>query len=212
MIFSFDNDFHEYWLGDEKLPSITSVLPYNYNGDNTEAMNRGTAVHRACYHLNMKQEDEIYTDPVILPYLHSDEFMNYIEAFSRFKKERKISGIYDIKTGSPHPCTELQLAAQWLLVMEGKSDKSKEAEQSYEMPMYHPIYKFAGTPDIVEIRYHGDKVVVDGLYALYLHKNGTYKPSDNYIKDARWNSQIFLSFLTTYKWKLGRGLLSTTTR
>lgn len=203
----FNEALHEYRLGGERLPSITSVLPYNYNGGNTEAMDRGTAVHRACYHLNMKQEGEIYTDPIILSYLHSEGFMNYIEAFICFRKEHKISGIYDIKTGSPHPCTELQLAAQWLLATEGLCCDGKKAEQTYEMPMYHPHYRFAGTPDIVDIGYDSNNnAIIGGLYALYLSENGTYKLSNNYIKDARRNSQIFLSFLTVYSWKKARGL------
>lgn len=203
----FEPEYHIYKLDGAQIPSITTVLPYNYHTDNTEAMDKGTAVHRMCYLENMgKDEDIIYCDPLILPYLEDLTFFMYLEAYKDFREKHMLHGIYDIKTGSPHPCTELQLAAQSILVSEGLACQGLTVRSCFESPLYHPQYKFAGTPDIVAIEY-GEKMIKPyPVQALYLSDTGKFKLVDH-SKNLRKNKQIFLSFLTTYKFKKENNLL-----
>ena len=187
--FRFDAETHTYYLDDKVMPSITQVLPYDYPEDNGQ-MAKGTAVHRMCYLFNIGRSDsDILTDSELIPYLQDTLFWMYLEAFKKFRQEHELNGVYDIKSGSPHPCTALQLAGQHLLSTRGLPLRE---ETVFEMPMYHPVYKFAGTPDIV--------AGVNQVYALYLKDTGKYTLV-NHSKDLRKNTQIFLSFLTCHKWR-----------
>ncbi len=188
--FKFAEDTHTYTLDGVVLPSITTVLPYSSYGDNTEAMERGKAVHRACYLANIGKSDiEIMTDTELAIWFQNDNFENYLWAYRDFLDSGSIEGCIDIKSGSPHPTTPLQLAAQNLLVKEAILEIKIPI---FETPLYHQTYKFAGTPDIV--------TNVDRVYALYLKDNGKFKLEDH-TKDLRKNTQIFLSFLTCHRWQ-----------
>ena len=114
--------------------------------------------------------------------------------------------LYDFKTGSPHPCTELQMAGYILLVREGIDKEGKkfierDNKTAYEIILYHPNYNFAGTIDMI---IDDGKETFQG-YALYLKDDGTYKVEDH-SKNYRRNKGIFLSFLVAEQWKLEKGL------
>lgn len=86
--FRFNSESHTYYLDGEVIPSVTQVLPYNYDPDNTEPMERGTAVHRMCHLNNTGVSDKaIMTDPDLMPWFQNEGFMGYLEAFKKFKKE-----------------------------------------------------------------------------------------------------------------------------
>lgn len=115
--------------------------------------------------------------------------------------------IFDFKSGTLHVCTALQLAGYVLLASEGIDAEGKKFidrpdKGAFEIKLYHPIYKFAGTIDMVI----DDKKETIKAFALYLKDNGTYQLEDH-TKDYRKNKQIFLSFLISYQWRQEKGLL-----
>ena len=99
----------------------------------------------------------------------------------------------DLKSGVKNPCSELQLAAYCLLVNEGVAMNPELTFPAYEVAMYHPIYRFAGTVDMVL------SAPAVRAYAIHLQEDGLPKIED-YSKNLRVNAQIFLSFLTAHKW------------
>ena len=194
--FTFDPEGHVYTVNGVALPSVTSVLPYNYRGNNEAAMLKGTYVHDMCrlYLLNNLDEDNL--DPVLVPYL---------DAFKKFLNDSKgmgIEGVIDIKSGSPHPCVELQVPAYIELVNNGIPMSAPEGMPVLEMPFYHPVYQYAGTPDIIIY----DKLPIFEGHGLYLKENGKYSLKPIEIENIRKNLEMFLQFLNTEKWKREKGL------
>lgn len=189
MNFLFDPEKHLYTLGGVQIPSVTQVLPYNYRGNNEDAKQKGSYVHRMIEFKAKGVLDEETLDPQLKPYL---------EAYKRLLNEYRLTGVMDIKSGSPHPCTELQLAGYRLLADEGIPIHPDLVYPCLEVAFYHPQYRFAGTIDILA---EGHQAM-----AVYLKDNGKYQVQDH-TKDLRKNKQIFLSFLTTFIWKKERGLL-----
>jgi len=196
--FTFDPIKHQYKVNGIVYPSVSQVLPYNYKGNNTEAMLMGTYVHEMCrlYLLNALDEESL--DPALVPYL---------DAFKKFLNDSKgmgIEGVIDIKSGSPHPCVELQVPAYIELVnhgiyMDGGTLDYTESKLLLETPMHHPVHVYCGTPDIVI----GDIPVKEG-FALYLKSNGKYKLDQ--ISNNRRNFEMFLCFLNTKKWMISKGI------
>ena len=110
----------------------------------------------------------------------------YLEAYKSFIKENgKPKGIVDVKTGVPQSAEELQLAGYALLVREGlTADGKKGIERDIIMPF--------------------------PMHCLYLSEEGKYKLSIDYSKDYRKNREIFLSFLTVFKWRQQHGYTNRT--
>lgn len=189
--FEFDADKHVYTVGGKVIPSVTSVLPYCYGASAELARQRGVYVHRTIELYNKEDLDEENLSIGLKPYL---------AAYKKFLIEYKLEGIVDIKSGSPHPCTDLQLVGYRMLFDEGIciSANTEIKLPAFELKMYHPVYRYAGTIDIVAPGHQ--------LQALYLHNNGTYRLEDH-TKDYRRNKSIFLSFLISYQWKLEKGLI-----
>lgn len=192
--FQFIEDGHKYLLEDDNkvihtLPSVTQVLPYNYNSDFEFARQKGIYVHKTTELYNKDILDEDTLDPALIPYL---------DAYKLFLEQNTLEGIYDIKSGSPHPCTPLQLAGYALLAEEGLPADVCNLP-AFEIKGYHKTYLFAGTIDIL--------AEGKGVSALYLKDNGTYKLEDH-SKELRKNKQIFLSFLTTWKFCHSHNLLN----
>lgn len=192
--FTFDPIKHQYKVNGIVYPSVSQVLPYNYKGNNTEAMLMGTYVHEMCrlYLLNALDEESL--DPALVPYL---------DAFKKFLYESKnmgIVGVVDIKSGSPHPCVELQIPAYIELVNHGIPMYAPESMPVIEMPFYHPISQYCGTPDIVIF----EKLPVREGHALYLKGNGKYSLKS--VENIRMNLETFLCFLRTNRWMREKGL------
>lgn len=79
---SFDADTHTYWLGDAKVPSVTTILKAVSDLDAippailAHAAERGTAVHLGC---ELYDNDDLDWDSV------SEELVPYIEAWVDFR-------------------------------------------------------------------------------------------------------------------------------
>lgn len=195
--FEFMEAEHIYLMGGVKIPSVTQVLPYNYHGDNTAAMTKGSYVHQMIELEAQGILDEETLDPQLMPYLG---------AYRRFRAEHELNGIYDVKSGSPHPCTDLQLAGYSLLVNENADKFEGDLLKSpiFELRLCSSVWGFAGTPDIVALE--SVPCVNVKIYAVYLKDTGSYK-LEQVKGNLRHNQQMFLAFLQTYKWKKERGLL-----
>jgi hypothetical protein len=160
-------------------------------------MLRGTYVHDTCrlYLLNDLKEETL---PAYLqPYLDA------LKLFLSDSKGMGISGILDLKSGSPHPCVTLQIPAYIELVNHGipfSGIELKAPVMLLESPFFHPVYQYCGTPDIVM----GEYPVKEG-HALYLKDNGKYKLET--IPNVRRNFETFLCFLNSYKWSKEKGLI-----
>lgn len=191
---SFDPLTHTYTVDDRELVSVTQCLPKpSFMKNNEEARVRGNYIHEMCrlFLLNDLNEDTL--DPLLVPYL---------DALKKFLKESHGMGIksyvIDLKSGAKTSTVELQIAAYIELVNNGiAKDFGKITEYPQrlflETPMYHPLYGYAGTPDIVM----GPFPVREG-HALYLKNNGKYKLET--IPNVRRNFEMFLQFLNTEKW------------
>lgn len=205
MNFHFNKEHHIYTLDNTIIPSVTQVLPRIFFNKDPYYMELGSLVHSCIELYNKNDLIEDALDPVLTPYL---------EAYKSFIKENgKPKGIVDVKTGVPQSAEELQLAGYALLVREGLTADGKKAEWTFEVPLYHPIYRFAGTADIVNVEYSGierDVIMPFPMHCLYLSEEGKYKLSIDYSKDYRKNREIFLSFLTVFKWRQQHGYTNRT--
>ena len=196
--FTFDSQTHSYKVKGNRLSSVTSVLPYNYRCDNTYAMERGTMLHSMCRLYLLNDLDEENLDPALVPYLDA------LKKFLQDSNGMGITGLLDLKSGSPHPCVELQIPAYIELVNHGtpmhEACDPLKSDMVLEEPFFHPIHQYAGTPDII---ISGGKKIKEG-HALYLKDNGKYSLST--IKNTRINLETFLCFLRTERWKREKGL------
>jgi hypothetical protein len=192
--FSFNPDGHIYKLDGKIISSVTQCLPYNYHRNNTEAMQKGQYVHDMSRLYLLNELDEETLDPVLVPYLDA------LKKFLHDSNGMGIEGVFDIKSGSPHPCVELQIPAYIELANHGVPMYAPESHPILELPFYHPIHQYCGTPDIII----GQRPFKEG-YALYLKDNGKYSLST--VKDIRINLEIFLAHLKAYKWQKGKGLI-----
>ncbi len=189
-MFEFNPDTHTYTLDGVQIPSVTQVLPYEFFDDKPDRKDVGQAIHRLAYLHNIGKSDiDIMTDNELVGWFaEEDNFMGYLDANKKFRKDHELEGIYDYKR-NPYPATAIQLAGYHLLANEGLCDCEGGM---YEEKMYHPQYKFAGTVDIIAGH--------EEVFAVYLKDNGTYK-LENHTKNLRKNKSIFLSFLTCHRWR-----------
>jgi len=82
-MFKFIKETHKYSYNDIEIPGVTSILPYNFFGNDTEYNRiRGQYVHQMIYLYNMKVLDEKILDPVL---------KTYLVAYEKFIKDFKLS-------------------------------------------------------------------------------------------------------------------------
>jgi len=185
-------DQHKYIVDGQERISVTSCLPYNYYKDSEKAKQKGQYIHEMIYLYNLGTLNEDNLDEQLIPYL---------AAYKKFRQESKdIQGVIDVKSGSRHPCVKLQIAAYVELVNNTYRGTLDFVSVS-EIPLFHNIYLYTGTPDIVN-----SKIPVTQGYALYLKDNGSYR-LDNHSQNLRRNFNIFVAFLTTHIWQKENGLL-----
>jgi len=182
---------HEYFINGARVPSVTQVLPYNFYGNESESKRLiGQYVHRMIELHDCNNLDEDTLHPVLRGYLKSYKLL------TDFKEENVIC---DYKTGVRHPCVELQLAGYYILVTEGVTENGNIVPGTYnELSLYHPIYLFAGTIDYLHYETVGKAIQIK---AIYLKEDGRMPQIEDYTKGLRRSTQVFLSFLTCYKWR-----------
>jgi len=133
--FRFNEADHSYWIGEQRIPSVTGILQdaglLNYHGSSDYHMERGAFVHRATEMIDKGTLDWDSLDVTLRPYCEayqrfiddvkpeiilSEKPMyhpNYFYAGipDRVAKVNGLTTLIDIKSGSPHPATDLQIAA-----------------------------------------------------------------------------------------------------
>ncbi len=198
--FEFQPEGHKYLIDNQEWLSVTQVLPKSpYMKNNEEARVKGNYVHELCrlYLLNDLLEENL--DSALVPYL---------QALKKFLSDSKGMGltscIIDLKSGAKSPTVELQIAAYIELVNNGvpKNSLSHEYPCTWlEEPFMHPLYQYAGTPDIV----FAESLPIREGHALYLKDNGKYKLET--IPNVRRNFEHFLCKLDSFKWDKEKGLI-----
>ena len=188
MTFRFLKEDHSYWLGDRRLPNVTTILESvgmaDHRFSNEDAMLRGTYVHKATEMIDRGTLDWTTLDPILLPYCEAyQKFLATVNMETILLSERPmyhpqylyagtldrvatingVRSVVDIKSGSPHPATAVQIAAY--------RELAKESE---------------GIPFLKG-------------YSLHLRDDGTYRFDE--IPDLSRNLQIFLAALSVVRWK-----------
>ena len=200
--FEFLEAEHIYKLDGKIIPSCTSVLPYSFGQNAEYARQKGTYVHDMLNLFGRGDLDEDNLHPIL---------KDYLESYKLITNLKSGNVIADWKTGTKHPCIELQLAGYCLLVREGLTEAGESLMElakseivcRHEVRLYHPIYQFSGTLDYVYLSGEG----TIALKAIYLKQNGKFPPQDDFTKNYRRNKNIFLSFLISFQWRQERGLL-----
>ena len=192
--YSFRPETHEYFINGARVPSVTQVLPYKFYGNESESKRLiGQYVHRMIELHDCNNLDEDTLHPVLRGYLKSYKLL------TDFKEENVIC---DYKTGVRHPCVELQLAGYYILVTGGVAKDGKIVPGTHgtynELSLFHPIYLFAGTIDYL---HYETAEKTTQIKAIYLKEDGSMPQIEDYTKDLGRSTQIFLSFLTCYKWR-----------
>lgn len=188
-IFRFEEEGHRYFLGDQELPSVTTVITAVLGGTITVspeawkmAGERGTAVHKACELDDLGTLDES-TVGEEWPYLdayrkfksehacewdgierrHYHEVYNYAGTIDRMGTLDGRRSILDIKTGLRSPLHDIQLAA------------------------YSMLAGFSPA--------NWNRII------LHLHSNGDYAIYTSKKSSLAQDMNIFLSALAIYNWQ-----------
>src|SRR3990167_5252355 len=182
--FRFDAETHQYWLDDEELPPVSSILvdaglapKFSYRNSKIDyARDLGTYVHAACALWDRLELDEDVLDPAIVPYLagwrafcqkHACRWrliedadyhatLGYAGIVDRCGQVGFETFVVEIKTGQPAEWHGIQLSAY--LPLTGETDA--------------------------------------GLMAVYLHADGTY---NEVVYPNRF--EVFEAALTVARWK-----------
>jgi hypothetical protein len=143
-IFRFDESEHRYWLGDEELASVTTILAASFSFNARKevaevARELGTIVHKACELDDLNDLDESTLEPEFRPYLEAWRAFRKEHGFTpdmegievrRYHPQWKYAGtidrvgrmrsgrhmVLDIKTGGRYAHYQLQLAAYVFLL------------------------------------------------------------------------------------------------
>ncbi len=176
---------HQYLVKDKLTISVTQVIEAKHFCDKYY-LERGKAVHRMAELYNRDDLDEETLDPQLIPFLN---------ALKQFKKDAPhIRGIGDYKSGGFMKWHLLQTAAYrelWLNGIGEDGQPLKNVKKGYEVMGYHPLWKYAGRIDLIDI----DKPFPDSV-GIYLKATGKYKVEVIRGSDLRRHIQSFLTLLS----------------
>jgi hypothetical protein len=184
----FDPDKHQYFLGDKRLPGVTSILQKvglskDFTGIDPFYAERGKAVHLAIQYALEGRLDEASLDPVIVP---------YFEGFKKYRAEHPI----------PHPrCEVLGSFGDEFCgiidcitddeIIDWKCSKSHDKVAELQGEAYKWIEASMSNPPGLE-KFLPFKVV-------QFPGDGSYEIFDYGDKASRWPSVMDL-----YRWKMGK--------
>ena len=140
MTFRFLAETHGYYFNGLRIPSVTGILRnaglLNYHGSSDYYMDRGTYVHAATEMIDKGTLNWNVLDDTLRPYceayasfcrdvnpepvlsekpMYHAQYL-YAGTLDRVVKMNGLASLIDIKSGSPHPATVLQVAAYAELV------------------------------------------------------------------------------------------------
>jgi hypothetical protein len=192
----YNDEIHRYSDADGNIyPGVTSPLPKNDFAMDPYSALRGQAVHKV---VELHEKGSLDVDS-LTPETGQLDLRPYYEAYLSFRNHHHDPiGLTDIKTGVANPTTILQLGGYNKLYREGETiDGEKPPYLGYEVKLFHPIYRYAGTADIIEI-----EGPIYPVHVLYLRPDGTFRLSDDFRKEMKSAEAYFMSFMTSYQWKL----------
>ena len=176
---------HQYLVDGQPMISVTQTIEAKHFCDQYYC-DRGKAVHKMLELYNKNDLDEETLDSQLLPFLN---------AFKQFKKDAPhIHGIGDYKSGSFMKWHWLQTAAYrelWMNGIDEYGNPLKNIQKGYEVMGYHPIWKYTGKIDLIDI----DKPFPDSV-GIYLKDTGKYKVEVIKGSDLRKHILAFLTLVS----------------
>lgn len=191
----FDPEIHRYTDKEgNAYEGVTSSLPKNDFAMDEYCAQRGTAVHR----IVELHENGTLDESSLEPKDGSLDLRPYYEAYLKFRNHHHDPvGITDVKTGAASPTTLLQLGGYCKLYREGETRTGEKPPYlGYEVKLWHPVYRYAGTLDIIEV----ESPRKFPVHALYLRPDATFRLSDDYWSEMRENEGYFIAFMIRYQW------------
>lgn len=181
---------HSYWLGEERLPGVTSILSVlgGYEGIPKaileRAAARGTAVHKIT-----ELDDTGTLDYATL----DDELIDYLMAWHRFKDDKKPE-ILDAEVPGYHPVLKYAGTRDRRIrignkvgILDIKSSYMLMPTTGPQTAAYKEIFN-ATAPKTEQVKHRwGLKLARDGTYQLHEYKDA-----------GDWNT--FVSCLNVYRW------------
>lgn len=196
----FDSERHEYWLGADRLPSVSEIIApiVDLSGipeDRLEfARDRGRAVHHACHLDHAGRLDERTLDP--------EHVAPYLRAYRAWRDECRVRVHL-----SEHP---LSSRPHWF---------AGTPDQLVEMDLHHGTSKPLRRSAVVDIKAvaqmrpatgvqlagyallaHEHGFAADARIGLQLFKDGTYR-----IHTYGNETPTFLSLLNIWRWRQKHG-------
>lgn len=192
MTFEFRESDHSYWLGAQRLESVTEILSKSgiadYSWSSEEAMTRGKYVHSATEMIDRGTLDWDALDTALLP---------YCKAYQAFIEDKRPEILLSEKP-MYHP--------QWLYA--GKPDRVMRMDDCIILPDLK-----SGAPNratAVQVSSYRELVSVSEgincrkLFSLHLKDSGKYQLSEPIsLMEAKQYFQIFLAALTVERYKKG---------
>lgn len=183
--FTFTENGHIYTTKDGiVIPSVTQILQAKYFCDDWYK-ERGTYIHQMAELYKLGKLDEDTLDEQLRPYL---------AALKKYECEAPhIKGVGDYKSGVFQKWHLLQTAAYrelWLNGIDENNEPLRKLSRGFEVRGYHPVYRYAGTIDIIDVE---DGNNYPSAFLIYLKDTGKYKLESISTIDIRQHTQAFLA-------------------
>lgn len=198
-MFRFDEAEHRYTLGDQVLPSVTQILRccYDFSAVPRETLEYkrqiGTAVHKA---VELWLRDDLVED--LIP----AEWSGYFSAWRAFVRDCNLrpADFGDVERPLYHPTYGYAGTPDMTLCLNGKWSVL-DVKTTTEI---HPAValQVAAYQRLLNVGVSKETRLIVDRHALRLTNDGTYR-LDTYHDKSDWTA--FLSFLTTYRWRLAHG-------
>ncbi len=202
--FRFDAARHEYWLGSERLPSVTEVMAavgiIEVEWVSAKALSRGSAVHAGAHLMDIEELDvaELLAKYEIHPDLHG-----YLRGWARFKYEQGVR-VLDSEVARFHPTYRFagtrDKRACWL----GKVYKL-DIKTVGQIGAPGPKWAAEQTAAYDLLDPSTDKMHQDHRASIVLYPDGSWKTE--FHRDYN-DATYFLSYLSTYRRLIHHGKIT----
>lgn len=185
--FRFNKETHEYFLGAQRMESVTEVLGKSgisdYSFSSGEAMLRGSYVHMATEMIDRGTLDWDILDETLLP---------YCEAYKLFISEKRPSVVISEKP-MYHPVHLFGGTPDRVVILDGVLSL---IDYKSGAPNRGTKYQVAAYRELVKVN---ENVSCAKCYALHLRNDGKYRL--HLMENYRQNYNVFLAALTVERCK-----------
>lgn len=180
---------HIYKYEGHDVPGTTSIINADHSFCDEFYRTRGQYGHAMVeMHLTGMLDEEAL----------DDQLRPYLEAFKLFQTEAPhVKGIIDIKLGQKMPWHILQVCAYrelWINGINEDGEPLKTLKWGQEVMGYHPIWRYCGKIDIIDI----PNGILPEAIDLYLQANGKYKLESVKMGTERKHTNAFLTLVSAY--------------